>query len=68
MILVPPPFEVQQRAWEAAHVLRADFAERLALRDRVRIEEVYLTGPERLGWHDVQAMLRCARLTIEVRA
>ncbi|MFH5927054.1 hypothetical protein [Roseomonas xinghualingensis] len=68
MMLIRPPFEVQQRAWEAAHVLRADFADRLLIEDRVRIEEVYLVGPEALGWADVKTMLRCARLTIGERS
>lgn len=56
--LVPPPYEVQQRAWECAYVLREEFADRLPLESRVYVEVVYRTPTDGLGWHE------CARMFV----
>ena len=66
-MIVDPPFHVQQRAWECAHVLRQDFDDRLPIAERVRCEEVLRAGADALGWADVRAMLRLARYIIQVR-
>ena len=55
--IVAPPYEAQRRAWECAYVLRSEFAGHLALGDRIIIEEIYLVGPDALGWSDIRAML-----------
>jgi hypothetical protein len=66
-VIVVPPFHVQQRAWEAAFVLRQDFDSEIPLSERIRCEEVMRAGPDALGWQDVQAMLRLAREAIGER-
>jgi len=65
--IVPPPYEVQQRAWDCAYVLRADFAGRLPLEQRVQVEVIYRTHPEGLGWQEVAAMLVLYREIAGVR-
>ena len=51
--VVPPPYEVAQRAWECAYVLRTDHHDRIPIRDLVYVEVAYRTGPEGLGWHEI---------------
>lgn len=51
--IVPPPYEVQRRAWECAFALRD---EPLPIEQRVYVEVVYRTGPEGLGWHELARM------------
>ena len=55
---VSPPYEVRQRAWEAAYTLRD---EAIPLAARVRIEVAFRTGPDRLGWRECQDMLVLCR-------
>lgn len=57
-MIVPPPFVVRQRAWEAAYCLRD---QPLPLHDRVRAEVAYRIGPDRLGWEECRDMLAMCR-------
>jgi hypothetical protein len=57
-VIVEPPAEVRQRAWEAAYVLRD---QGLPLAERVRVEVAYRIGPDRLGWHECRDMLLMCR-------
>jgi hypothetical protein len=52
---VPVPHIIQARAWECAYILREDFADRLTLEQRVRVEVAYLSDP--LGWAECGDML-----------
>ncbi len=53
---VPPPFYVQQRAWERAYVLSEDFAERLTPEGREACREVAGADPARLTWPEIGAV------------
>jgi hypothetical protein len=65
--IVPPPFVVQQRAWECAYVLHQAFFDRLDLEARVRVVVVLGTGPDGLGWDDLAAMFVLFGETVAVR-
>jgi hypothetical protein len=56
-VIVPPPYEVQQRAWERAYVLRQEFDDFLSLDQRIRAEVVIQTGPRHLGWNEIADMV-----------
>lgn len=64
---VPPPFEVQQRAWECAYMLREEFADRLSLEHRIYVEVVYRTPADGLGWHECARMFVLYGQHVEVR-
>ncbi len=64
-MIVAPPNEVQQRAWECAYVLRADFDELLPLEQRVRCEVVLRSAA--LGWENCQEMFRLYDVVAGVR-
>lgn len=57
VVIVPPPFAVQQRAWERAYVLRQEFDASLTLEQRIRAEVVIQTGPAQLGWNEIGDMV-----------
>lgn len=57
-MIIPPPFDVTQRAWECAYSLRD---QPLPLHERVRVEVAYRLGPDRLGWAECQDMLGLSR-------
>jgi hypothetical protein len=57
-VIVPPPAEIQQRAWEAAYTLRD---QGLPLAGAVRCEVAYRLGPDRLGWDECRDMLQLSR-------
>lgn len=56
-VIVQPPFEVRQRAWERAYVLRQEFDDALSLEQRIRAEVVIQTGPDHLGWSEIADMV-----------
>jgi len=56
VVIVEPPYEVRQRAWERAYVLRQEFDEFLLMEQRIRAEVVIQTGPEHLGWNEIGEM------------
>ena len=56
-MIVAPPFEVQQRAWERAHVLRQEFDDWLSLEQRIRAEVIIQTNPEQIGWSEISEMV-----------
>jgi len=62
-----PPDDVQRRAWECCVVLGDGFADRLALVDRVLIEEMQHVGPAALGWADCRIAFRLYSATIAER-
>jgi hypothetical protein len=64
-MIVPPPYDVQQRAWECALVLRENFE--LPIEGAIRAEVVLRIGPERLGWDEVRDMLQLYSATARVR-
>ena len=66
-VIVSPPFEVQQRAWERAYVLRQEFDDALSLEQRIRAEVVLQTGPEHLGWNEVGDMIALYSVIAGVR-
>jgi hypothetical protein len=57
-MIVPPPYEVRQRAWEAAYCLRD---QRLPIAEQVAVEVAYRLGPDLLGWQECQDMLAMCR-------
>lgn len=57
-MIVAPPFEVRQRAWEAAYVMH-DLP--IPLHDRARAVVVLLGGPDALGWEECRDMLCMCR-------
>ena len=65
--IVPPPYEVQLRAWERAAVLREDFSDVLPIEDRIAVEVVFRTHPDGLGWLDITRMVVLFRETADVR-
>jgi hypothetical protein len=56
---VHPPYEVRQRAWEAAYVMRD---QPIPLADKVRAEVAFRIGPDRLGWAECRDMLAMCRV------
>ena len=65
--IVSPPSIVQQRAWEAAYMLREYFPDRLPLEHRVYVEVVYRIGPDGIGWHEIARMFVLYGQHVEVR-
>lgn len=63
---IPVPYEVQRRAWEAAFVLRQEFADRITLEQNIRMEVILRVAPFRLGWAECGDAL--ATLTLAVMA
>jgi hypothetical protein len=61
------PYAVQQRAWDAAFVLRQDFSDRLDLATNIRMEVIQMVAPERLGWTECGDALATYALVTEVR-
>lgn len=66
--IVKPPFEVQQRAWERAYMLRHKFNDCLSLEQRVRAEVTIQTGSEHLGWSEIGDMVTLYAAIAGVRA
>ena len=64
---VPPPWQVQQRAWECAYILKQEHWDALPIEQRVYVEVVYQTYPDDLGWHEVARMLVLYGETADVR-
>lgn len=62
--IVAPPWQVQQRAWECAHVLRG---EPLPIEQRIQVEVIYRTHPDRLGWPELAQMFVLHSETFDVR-
>ena len=50
---MPPPFEVQQRAWECAYVLHAKPLEQT---QRGHVNRIYNRHPDNMTWLDVCRM------------
>lgn len=57
VVIVEPPYEARQRAWERAYVLRQEFDEFLSLEQRIRAEVAIQTGPGQLGWNEIADMV-----------
>jgi hypothetical protein len=57
-MLIAPPFEVRQRAWDAAYVMAE---QPIPLAERVQAYVVLQLGPDRLGWDECRDMLRLCR-------
>lgn len=55
--LVPVPFIVQQRASDAAFMLRQEHSDRMSLEQNIRMEVLTMMAPARLGWSEVGAAL-----------
>ena len=56
-MIVAPPLEVQQRAWERAYVLRQEFDDWLSLEQRIRAQVIIQTNPDRIGWSEISEMV-----------
>ena len=67
MTLPPPPFLVQQRAADAAFMLRQEYSDRLTLAQNVEMEVLTRYAPERLGWEEVGRALATYALVVKVR-
>lgn len=65
--ILPPPYEVQRRGWEAAFVLCQDYCHRLAQHECERMAWLVALGPERLGWQEVAEAQRLHRSHVAVR-
>lgn len=65
--MIEPPYEVQQRAWDAAFVLRQEYADRLTLEQNIKLEVLTMMAPERLGWSEIGEALALWALTVAVR-
>lgn len=50
---IPVPFIIQQRASDAAFMLRQEHSDRLDIFQNVRMEVLTMMAPERLGWSEV---------------
>lgn len=66
-MIVPPPFEVQQRAWERAYMLRQEFDGWLSLEQRIRAEVIIHTNPDRIGWSEISDMVGLYAIIAGVR-
>lgn len=64
---LPPPYIVQQRAWDAAFELANNFADRLDIETLIRMHVVCLVAPERLGWDEIGDALATWALVVQVR-
>jgi hypothetical protein len=67
-VIVSPPPLVRQRAWERAYVLRQEFDDFLSLEQRIHAEVVIQTGPDKLGWDEIGAMVCLYAAIAGVRA
>lgn len=67
MKLPPPPFEVQQRASDAAYMLCEEHAEGLSLEQHIRMRVIQMVAPERLGWAECGDALATWSLVVVVR-
>lgn len=56
-VIVQPPYEVAQRAWERAYVLRQEFDDWLSIEQRIRAEVVIQSKPEHLSWSEISDMV-----------
>jgi hypothetical protein len=65
--IVAPPYEIAQRAWECAYVLRGEFSDRLTLEQNIRAEVVLNAGPLHLSWAEIGDMTALYHLAVEVR-
>lgn len=63
----PPPFQVQQRAADAAFMLAQEHSEALTLEQLVRMHVVAMVAPERLGWSECGDALALWSLVVVVR-
>lgn len=59
--LFPPPFEVQQRAWECALVLVSDYQGRLDAGEAAFCALALGPPAERLGWRQIRYLFRLHR-------
>ena len=64
-MIVPPPFVIQQRAWECAWMLLEAYPHRMALEDRVRA--TVIVNAEPLGWAECQWAFRMYVAVAEIR-
>lgn len=62
-----PPYQVQQRASDAAYALRQEYAGRLSLEQNIKMEVISLAAPERLGWAECGEALAMYSLVVVVR-
>jgi hypothetical protein len=67
LIPIPPPYQIQHRASEAAFELLNSFADRLTVEQRIRIYVIQMVAPERLGWDEVGDALATWTLVVSVR-
>lgn len=67
VIPVPPPLEIQRRAWECGYELLNSFADRLDVEQRIRMYVIQMVEPERLGWTEIGDALATWALVVEVR-
>lgn len=64
---IPPPYQVQQRASDAAWMLTQEHSEALTLEQLVRMHVVAMVAPERLGWAECGDALSLWSLVVVVR-
>lgn len=65
--MIPIPYQIQRRAWEAACELRQSFSDRLTLEQNIRLEVLTMYAPERLGWSECGDALALWTMVVEVR-
>lgn len=64
---IPPPYDVQQRASDAALMLRQEFPGRITLQQNVEMEVITRYAPEQLGWKEIGKALTLWAMVVEVR-
>jgi hypothetical protein len=65
--ILPPPFILQRRGWEAAYTLICEYEDRLDPVDRYLAGWISARGPEWLGWNDIAIGLRLYAKAVVVR-
>lgn len=65
--MIPVPEQIGRRAWEAAWVLRQEYADRMTLEQNIRMEVIRMVAPERLGWAECGDALATYSMVVEVR-
>jgi hypothetical protein len=63
--VVPLPYTIQRRAWEAALMLRQDYADRLEPAERFAVEMLTKCAPEDLAWEQAGGLLALWRQHVE---
>lgn len=64
--MIPVPDQIQRRGWEAAWVLREEYAARMTLEQNVRMEVMICRATHTLGWRDVGDAL-CSEILMKMR-